>query len=124
MPPLMNSNLDKKYGLRSIKMVAGSILAIMIIAYGLFESFAILSGPTLEVTSPVDGATLNDPLIRVEGQTKRIAKILINDRQIFASDDGRFSEPLLMGSGYNIIEVEVLDLFGRKITKKIRVVLE
>jgi hypothetical protein len=78
----------------------------------------------LVISSPTDGAIVNEPLISIKGTTKRIAKIFIDDRQIFTRNDGSVTEPLLLGYGYNIIKVKVQDQFGREIVKTVRVVLD
>ncbi|MCX6712872.1 MAG: hypothetical protein NTY66_01545 [Candidatus Vogelbacteria bacterium] len=106
------------------KTVAGLLLVILVIGYGLFEAYDLVRGPSLVILTPQNGALLRDPLVEVTGIAKRTAKIQISGRQIFAQSDGSFKEPLLLGSGYNIIEVKVEDQFGRRINKKIEVVLE
>jgi hypothetical protein len=114
------SHLDNKL---TLKTAAGLLLGLVIIIYGGFEAFDLLSGPTLEILSPIPGAILREPLVEISGQVSRVAKVYIDGRQIFAGRDGRFDEPLLLGYGYNIIEVKAADQFGRQIIKKIEVVL-
>lgn len=113
-----------KIKLPSLKILLGLTLAIIILVYGLYEAHDLIYGPVLVVNSPTDGATSNDPLVSIRGVTKRIAKIFINGQQVFTRDNGSFAEPLLLGYGYNIIEVKVQDQFGRQIVKTVRVVLE
>jgi len=120
----MNFNPKGESKFKSLKLIVGLTLAVIIIAYGLFEAFDFLCGPTLTVSSPQDGQTVKDSFVQVSGNTKRIAKMYIDGRQVFARNDGSFSEPLLLGYGYNIIEVKVEDQFGRRITKKLGLVLE
>lgn len=107
-----------------VKILIGLLLAIIIIAYGFYESHNLIYGPSLVVETPLDGETIRDPLISVTGKTKRIAKIFLNGKQIFTRDDGTFDEPLLLGYGYNIIGIKVQDQFKREVIKTIRVVLE
>lgn len=113
-----------KLKLPPLKILIGLALAVIILGYGLYEAHDLIYGPVLIVNSPTDGATISDPLIPIKGVTKRIAKIFINGRQVFTRDDGSFTESLLLGYGYNIIEVKVQDQFGRQIVKTVRVVLE
>lgn len=105
------------------KILLGAGLGLIIASYGLFEGYDFLAGPALIVETPTDGQIFTDPLIEIRGTSKRIAKIYLNGRQIFAEDDGKFSESLLLGYGYNIIEVKVQDQFGRHITKTLSLVL-
>ena len=106
-----------------LKILIGLALTIIILMYGLYEAYDLIYGPVLVVNFPTDGNSVNDPLISVRGTTKRIAKIFIDGRQVFTRDGGSFVEPLLLGYGYNIIEVKVQDQFGRQIVKTIRIVL-
>lgn len=105
-------------------LLAGLLLGIFILGYGLFEAYDLLCGPTLTITNPSSGLTVHNSLVQVKGATKRIAKIFIGGRQVFAQNDGSFNEPLLLAYGYNIIEVKVVDQFGRQITKKLEVMLD
>lgn len=106
-----------------LKILIGLTLALIILFYGLYEAHDLIFGPVLIVNSPTDGQITKEPQISIKGETKRIAKIFINGRQIFTHDDGSFNESLLLGYGYNIIEVRVRDQFGRQIKKTLRVVL-
>jgi S-DNA-T family DNA segregation ATPase FtsK/SpoIIIE len=112
--------INKKYSPK-ILIVLG--LATIIALYGLYESFDILCGPSLAVSSPLDGQIVKDSLIQIKGQSKRIAKMSIDGRQVFADSNGNFDEPLLLGYGYNIIQVKVNDRFDRQIVKTLRVTL-
>lgn len=96
----------------------------LILAYGYFEARNFLLGPSLTVTSPQSGTTSNDSLVEISGRAERIAKIYLNNRQIFTSKDGSFSEPLILSAGYNIIEVKAEDGVGRQVKKTVEIVLE
>ena len=97
-----------------------SFLALFVI-YGGFEVAKVVLGPSLYISSPRDLATVNDPLIDVEGKVKRAAFISINDRQIFADEKGDFKDRLLLLPGYNIIEVIVRDRFDKEVSREIRI---
>ncbi len=119
----MKISLSRETKLPPLKILLGLILTLTILIYGLYEVHNLIFGPTLVVSSPTDGQTLKDPLVEIKGSTKRIAKIFINGRQVFTRNDGTFDEPLLLGYGYNIIEIKVQDQFGRQITKTLHLVL-
>ena len=120
----MKSNLKLNEKLPPLKTLIGLGLGLIIAIYGLYEAFDLLSGPVLEIEYPANGQTIKDPLITIKGKTKRISKIFINGRQFFTGDDGSFNESLLLGYGYNIIEIKVQDQFGRQITKTLSLVLD
>ncbi len=101
----------------SLVLMIGIFLIIGIYSY--FKTAAILSGPEITVISPTTGSTYGKELAIIKGQADRIAKIYLNNRQIFTDDEGRFSEPLLLFAGYNILTLQAEDSFGRTVTKRI-----
>ena len=95
-----------------------------VVFYGYFEARNFILGPSLTINSPQNGQTTDDSLVEITGQAKRIARIYLNDRQIFTRADGTFAESLILSVGYNIIEVKALDQVGRQVKKIIEIVLE
>jgi len=90
-----------------------------ILIYGYFKLEDITRGPVITVSSPQPGATYDKKLIMVRGEAKRIAKLYLNDRQIFTDQAGNFREPLLLLAGYNILTLNAEDQFGRQTVEKI-----
>ena len=83
-------------------------------AYIFFEFRNLLTGPTLQISYPKNGAPVEEPLIIVGGQAENVSYIYINGRQIFVDDQGRFAERLLLAPGYNIITAKAVDRFGKE----------
>jgi hypothetical protein len=106
------------------KIIIGIVFFLVIVTYGGFKMYSVLLGPEIVIESPQSGSTIMAPLITVTGQAKRIAKLYFNDRKIFTDDSGNFQESLLLARGYNILELEAEDGFGRKVTKHIELVLQ
>lgn len=98
------------------------LVVLVVLGYGLFRIKDIVSGPAIELASPVDGTTTNNSLVEIRGKASRIAIISLNSRQIFTDKNGNFHEPLLLAKGYNQIEIRAEDKFKRSITKTIRLV--
>lgn len=98
-------------------------LFILLITYSLYQARALLTGPRIWVEKPKDGYSVSDPLVIVEGQSKNIAWISLNDRQIFTDEEGRWREKLLVSPGLSIISIKARDRFGRETEKNVRVVL-
>jgi len=119
----MKSSFGQTKKFFTFKTSLGLLFALIVIFYGLYEVRNYLSGPELSVLTPANGAIVKDSLIEVSGETKRIAKIEVDGRRVFANTAGQFATPLLLGYGYNIIKVEVSDQFGRRITKVLEVTL-
>lgn len=103
---------------RIIYAVALTILA----CYVAYETGPFLAGPSLRVTSPINGETLTEPAVTVTGVAKRISFITLNGRNIFVTKEGVFTESLLLLPGYNILLLEAKDSFGRTTEKRLELV--
>ena len=95
------------------------LVFVFIAVYSYFKTVDLARGPDITVVAPTTGSTYGEELAIVKGRAERIAKIYLNNRQIFTDDVGRFSEPLLLFTGYNILTMRAEDSFGRSVTKKI-----
>ncbi|HYC83482.1 MAG TPA: hypothetical protein VEB60_03000 [Candidatus Paceibacterota bacterium] len=93
-------------------------------SYALFRAYNLIAGPSLEIQEPISGSTVTDPLITIKGTAKRIAKLSLNNRQIFTDEEGRFDETLLLAEGYTILTVRTEDRFGRKVRKTIELIYQ
>jgi hypothetical protein len=93
-------------------------------AFGAYNGKNFLEGPKINVEFPSDRQTISNSYIEVKGSAKNISKITLNGRQIFTDKNGFFKENLLLASGYNIIQIEASDKFGRNITKQLQTVLK
>lgn len=105
-----------------IKIGSALLLTIVIILYGLFQARNIIYGPLVEIHTPKNGAALSEPLVSIEGTTKNIVTISLNDDQIFIDEQGKFKEQLLLSYGYNIMTVKAEDRFGREIKKTLELI--
>ena len=104
-----------------IKMGVG-IISIALIVLVFFQSKEYLEGPTIDIVSPINGSTLTEPLLHIEGVAKRVSFITLNDRQIYVDENGKISEKLLLQNGNNIILIKAVDRFQRKIEKRLEIV--
>src|SRR3989338_8394513 len=113
----MKINIKPRYGFLII-------LFLLLIAYSLYQARALLVGPQIWIENPQDGDTVENPLVIVEGQSKNIAWISLNDRQIFTNEKGEWSEKLLVSPGLSIMTVKARDRFGRETTRSVQIVLK
>lgn len=97
----------------SVKIILSIFVFAVIAGYSVFRTFEYTEGPTLSITSPKNGATLEKELVRVTGKAGNIASISLNGSEISTDLSGEFSENLLLKPGYNVFEVKVSDRFGR-----------
>ena len=113
---------------RTIKTVLRNMLIVLvtttILGYAYFRTQDYLNGPQVTILTPQNGETTDNPLLIIQGQTKSITDITLNDRKIFIDKEGVFTEEVLLHSGYNIITVEATDKFNKNIKKRIEVVYQ
>jgi hypothetical protein len=106
----------------SIGLIASTLLAVIIFGYGLYRSWDLISGPTIKLDSPTNGATVKNEFTVIRGRATRIANLSLNGRKIFTDEQGHFRESLLLFPGYNIISLEAWDKFGRYANQKIIII--
>lgn len=101
------------------------VLAIfcLLIAYSLYQARFIIIGPRIQVSNLSDGQVVNTPILEIEGEAKNVARISLNDRQIFTDAEGHWNEKLIVSPGMSIITLNAKDRFGREITKHLRIIL-
>lgn len=105
-------------------IILGSLAFLIVIGYALYETWNYFSGPTIYITSPNNGATLNESLLEIQGVVKNASTIFLNGRRILANDKGEFKERLLLAKGYNIIDLKTEDKFKRTTEKQIQLVYQ
>ncbi|MEK7567837.1 MAG: hypothetical protein AAB513_02880 [Patescibacteria group bacterium] len=103
-----------------IKIVV-SIVTIALVILIFFQSKEYLEGPIIEIANPINGSSLSDPLLHIEGVAKRVSFITLNDRQIFIDENGKISEKLLLQYGNNVISLKAIDRFQRKVEKRLEI---
>lgn len=80
--------------------------------------------PKLDISTPTDGQQVQgkrNQNLEVKGQTDPMDRITINDRIVFAKDDGSFDTTFLLGQGSNTIDVKAMDQAGNITEKKFTV---
>lgn len=100
------------------------LVLLLLVGYGYRQSSQFIKGPTIVIDQPVNGDLFEEPFITISGQALRIAKLYLNDNQIFTDDDGRFSESLLLLPGYNILTLKAEDGFQRQTVQILELILE
>ncbi|HOV88451.1 MAG TPA: helix-turn-helix domain-containing protein [Candidatus Paceibacterota bacterium] len=103
--------------LRALRYVPIWAIIITAIGFILFQGKNLFGEPRLQVNSPVfeNIETSENPFI-LEGEGQPHSYILINGKEIYLSDDGKFSEPIQLKPGLNKIIVEASNRLGKKKT--------
>ena len=77
----------------------------------------------LTITKPENRSTVMTPNIVIEGITSPNAQVVINDLEIEADEQGKFSESILIDEGENFITITAIDSEGKYAEKELRITL-
>ena len=96
---------------------------LLLTSYSIYQARSIILGPRIWIDIPQDGQTVESPLVTIEGRSRNIAWISLNDRQIFTDETGKWSEKLIVSEGLSIMTVEARDRFGHETEKSVQIIL-
>ncbi len=86
---------------------------VVMLAYVIFQARFLIQGPLI-VLDNEPSAVENTKTVTISGTARNIAKITLNDRQIFTDKTGYFSEALVLENGYTIATIKAVDRYGRE----------
>ena|SRR5258708_1010604 len=98
------------------------IAVTIVLGYAYGRTRDLIDGPSVSIASPADGSTLTSPLAIIQGKAERVAQISLNGRNIFISKDGQLAEAVVLAAGYNALQFQASDRFGRKKTVELALV--
>lgn len=105
-----------------IRLGLFALIVVATLSYGLFQMWNLIEGPVIIITTPLNGAAVARSLIPIEGTTRNISHISMNDRPIFIDEKGGFGESVLLSYGYNTVTLKARDKFGREIRKTLELI--
>jgi hypothetical protein len=103
----MNPNFKK-----IVKTAGFSIFFILIIVFVFFRSKDLIFGVKIKDVSLVDGITVSDNIVKVNGKAKNAINLTLNGREISIDQQGNFNETIALLPEYNIINIKARDKFG------------
>lgn len=114
-----------RYSIKKLIKIFFLITIVTIICGYIYFAFRdYIQGPSIVVTEPINGVTINKPTTRVKGQVQRVKDISLNGRPLLIDEEGNFDEDLLLFPGYNVALLTAIDKFGRTIEYKLELVYE
>lgn len=101
---------------RRILVCGGAlILTIGLGTYMLFQARFLIEGPRITLTEKP--AILQDEQkIVLSGTAENIVAITINGRPMVTDETGAFSVPIILSTGYTVVQFSARDRFGRTTT--------
>lgn len=97
-------------------VIASGIVFILIIFYLIWQISSFLGTPKIEIMNPpVDGAIINNSIIRLSGEVSAGDKFVINGEEVLPEENGRFEKDFSLQSGINTFEFKVKRFLGKEI---------
>ncbi len=87
-------------------------LIVLIFVYVQFQARNILLGPTISLTDSYE-TVQHERTIVLQGIAHNIVKLTLNGRAIHTTEQGDFTQTLVLENGYTIMELTAQDRFGR-----------
>ncbi len=95
----------------------GIVLALLLI-YGLTRAWPLLTGPSITLSSPTEGASVPDGFVTVAGTAHHTETLTLDGGPLLIDEQGAFSTSLLLPHGSAILSLTATDRFGRSATKR------
>lgn len=109
----------KRISLQTYILTAG-ILAVAGLA--IFNMRDILFGAPLSLTAPRDGSSVASDIFPISGIAKHADAVTVDGGSIPVDQNGAFSDEVILSPGYNVVQVALLDRFGRETVKTLHIV--
>jgi hypothetical protein len=108
--------MDEQIPFRTvIKYSIIGICLLFVLAYVLFQSRYLISGPQIALTGDYPFRQ-NERQVTITGDTYNISRLWINDRPIYTDAQGNFKEVIVLENGYTVTTLRAEDRYGRETT--------
>lgn len=91
-----------------------SLIILSFFAYLWLQYRSYVGAPPLDLSSPPDQLTTDNPSVMVEGRTDPEAKVFINSQEVPIDAEGRFTVEVAISSQNNKLVVVASSKFGQK----------
>ncbi len=100
--------------LRLAGLLGGTLLAVFIVLYLVYEVRGYARSPSLHIAEPPGDIEIHTATITVRGKTDPTAEVRINGERTFVKSDGAFEETLGVSEGVNTIRVAATSVGGKE----------
>lgn len=96
--------------------VPAAILLILILAYGAFKAWPLISGPLIRLDTPAIAADGSE--VMISGRAIHTETLTLDGGILLIDKAGRFSTTLTLPRGGSILTLTATDRFGRSRTEQ------
>lgn len=119
-PPQVLESFSKPLTKKRILITPSRLIGVMVtiiilgfFAYLWFEYRQFVGAPKLDITSPVQGQTVEMTSIFIEGSTDPETHVTVNEQEIGIDSNGNFKEEIKLSSSVNTITIVATSKFGQ-----------
>ena len=105
-----------------LKITSVGILVLFTVIFAYFKAHDLLLGVKITIDTPTNGETLSQPFIVIKGRAPGNTLLTLNGAKVLTDATGSFQKEMLLGLGYNIVEIRALDRFNREDRKTLELV--
>jgi hypothetical protein len=88
-------------------------LIVLIMFYFSTRVFNFVTGPRIQIYSPLPGQIIKTPTYTITGNIKNAKSIKINGKEISIDEKGNFKEEIIIKSPYTLIVIDAVDKYGK-----------
>ncbi|HEY4482885.1 MAG TPA: hypothetical protein VI953_01795 [Candidatus Paceibacterota bacterium] len=107
---------------KTLQITLGIILLSSLAIFAVFKTHDLVWGTSIKIESPKNGSTLSSAFVVIKGTAPDSALLTVNGAKVLTDAAGNFEKELLLGLGYNVIEVDSLDRFNRERSQTLELV--
>jgi hypothetical protein len=107
-----------------LKIIGFFVFFILIVIYVIFSSRDLIWGVRIRNVNIVDGVSVTDNIMKINGNAKNAIKLTLDGREISVDERGNFNETIALLSGYNIINIRAQDKFENIDEKNYKLILK
>ena len=95
-----------------LKRLLFAFAVIIIAGYSMFRLYDLVSGPKIEIYSPLNGGKV-DSVFVIKGKVTGADKIYLFDREIFTDQEGLFEESMISSENYTDVQIRANNRWGK-----------
>lgn len=98
------------------------LFIVFVLGYLFYQVNAINRPPSIEITSPSDGARIPSSSLVIQGRTAIGATLSIEGKSVLVDSSGNFKQPVSIGPGEKVLTFVATNNFGKQSTKQLLII--
>lgn len=99
-----------------------AVFIVFVLSYLFYQVNAINKPPSIEITSPSNGARIASSSLVIQGRTEIGASLSIEGKSVLVDSLGNFKQPVSIGPGEKVLTFVAVNNFGKQATKQLLII--